>query len=206
MDLKDTVEATLRESSMAPYWRLVEVAPDGQTIETPEHIDPKVLRNELFALREISQGIYQESVDMLSPDELLELAAKEYLGLERYAVLEHIYGEDCDQMTEEAVCTAKLGVMKPRGASCRFEAQEPLLTGVKALALAPTPACYDPATPELEEWDRAVRLGWLDALPMEFYITRLGPWENDQMLARRCVRVLHDLSLMFPTATTEESV
>ena len=198
MTLEETVKQHMAGSSIAGLWRLVEVMPDGSTIETPEEIDPRVLREELFLLREIAQAIYRESVDMLSPDETLHLAMAEYLGQGKSTVLIHMYGENIDQLTEEAVCAAKLGVLKPRGASCRFEATEALLAGVRALAEEKPPACYEPATPELEEWDRALRLGWLDALPMEFYLTRLGAWEIDEMLARRCVRVLADLARMFP--------
>lgn len=200
MTLEEAIRSAfdLASSPVAKLWRLVEVAPDGSTIETPENIDPKVLRTELFNLREICQAIYRESVDMLSPDEALRDAAVEYLGKEKAGILLSLYGENVDQLTEEAVCAAKLGVLKPRGASARFEAAEELLAGVRTLAAAEPPG-FQSVSEEALTWDRACRLGWLDALPIEFYLTRLGPWENDEMFARRCITVLMDLIKLFPS-------
>jgi hypothetical protein len=134
---------------------------------------------------------------MLSPAEALREGAVEYMGKEKAEILLSLYGDNADQLTEEAVCAAKLGVMKPRGASARFEATELLLTGVRALAEAEPPG-FQPSSEEALAWDRACRLGWLDALPLEFYLTRLGAWETDQLFAQRCMTVLMDLTKMFP--------
>lgn len=204
MSLEEAIKSAfdLASSPVAKLWHLVDVSPDGNTIETPEHIDPKLLRQELFSLREICQAVYRESVDMLSPDEALHDAAIEYLGKEKAEVLLSLYGDHEDQLTEEAVCAAKLGALKPRGASARFEATEELLAGVRALATAEPPG-FQPASEEALLWDRACRLGWLDVLPIEFYLTRLGPWEDDTMFARRCITVLMDLAKLFPAPRGE---
>ncbi|HUW10362.1 MAG TPA: hypothetical protein VM537_11590 [Anaerolineae bacterium] len=196
--LEDTVRAALAASDVASLWSLVDTAPDGDTIETPESIDSKVLRRELFNLRDVAQAVFQESIDMVTRDEALEQAAVEYLGEAKAGVLLTLYGDNTEQLSEEAIVAAKLGTLKPRGASVRFAATEELLVGVRALAQLEKPACYEPASEEASTWDDACRLGWLDALPMEFYLTRLGPWESDTMLARRCIAVLQDLAKMFP--------